>query len=102
VENPIPARLKAARKKANITQKDLGVKIGMEESSASGRMNHYEKGRHVPDIGTLSRMAEELDVPLNYFFCKDDLAADLACLIDKLSDEKKEELLAKLSSDRSI
>ena len=96
MENPIPARLKAAHKKAKITQKDLGVKIGMEQSSASGRMNHYEKGRHVPDIGTLTRMAEELDVPLNYFFCKDEMSAELACLIDKLSAEEKQELLEKL------
>jgi transcriptional regulator with XRE-family HTH domain len=100
VENPIPARLKAARKKANITQKDLGVKIGMEESSASGRMNHYEKGRHVPDIGTLARMAEELGVPLNYFFCESDLSAELACLIDKLSDEEKQGLLEKLTAEK--
>ncbi|MBR9872940.1 MAG: helix-turn-helix transcriptional regulator [Vibrionaceae bacterium] len=94
--NPIPERLKAARKKAKITQKDLGVRIGMEESSASGRMNHYEKGRHVPDIGTLTRMAEELDVPLNYFFCRNELSAELACLVDKLSDEDKVALIAKL------
>lgn len=101
MENPIPARLKAARKKAKITQKDLGVKIGMEESSASGRMNHYEKGRHVPDIGTLNRMAEELGVPLNYFFCQDEVTAELACLIDKLSDEEKEKLLHSLSTKNS-
>ncbi|MGI9838784.1 helix-turn-helix domain-containing protein [Vibrio parahaemolyticus] len=99
MENPIPERLKAARKKAKITQKDLGVKIGMEESSASGRMNHYEKGRHVPDIGTLTRMAEELGVPLNYFFCKDNMTAELVCLIDKLTDEQKKELLAELKSE---
>lgn len=97
--NPIPERLKAARKKAKITQKDLGVKIGMEESSASGRMNHYEKGRHVPDIGTLRRMAEELDVPMSYFFCDNELSAELACLIDKLSDENKATLIAKLNRD---
>lgn len=101
MENPIPARLKAARKKAKITQKDLGVKIGMEESSASGRMNHYEKGRHVPDIGTLNRMAEELDVPLNYFFCQDEVTAELACLMDKLSDEEKEKLLTLLANKSS-
>ncbi|MDW6017541.1 helix-turn-helix transcriptional regulator [Vibrio plantisponsor] len=101
MENPIPARLKAARKKAKITQKDLGVKIGMEESSASGRMNHYEKGRHVPDIGTLTRMAEELGVPLNYFFCKDEVTAELVCLIDKLSNEDKENLLSMLENKKS-
>ncbi|TKF93811.1 helix-turn-helix transcriptional regulator, partial [Vibrio sp. F13] len=69
-----------------------------EQSSASGRMNHYEKGRHVPDIGTLERMAEELDVPLNYFFCRSELSAELACAIDKMSDEEKAVLLEKLAS----
>ncbi|QFI39927.1 helix-turn-helix transcriptional regulator [Moritella marina ATCC 15381] len=95
-ENPIPIRLKQARKKAKITQKDLGIKIGMEPSSASGRMNHYEKGRHTPDITALQRMADELGVPLNYFFCEDDSAAELACLIDKMSEGEKELLISKL------
>ena len=98
-ENPIPTRLKQARKKAKITQKDLGIKIGMEPSSASGRMNHYEKGRHTPDVTALQRMADELNVPLNYFFCEDDNTAELACLIDKLSEEDKLLLINKLSSD---
>ncbi len=79
MENPFPTRLKAARKKAKITQKDLGIKIGMDESVASSRMNHYEKSRHVSDIGTLTRMAEELDVPLNYFFCENDVTVELVC-----------------------
>ena len=96
-ENPIPTRLKEARKKAGITQKDLGVRIGMEQSSASGRMNHYEKGRHTPDISTLQRMADELGVPLNYFFCGDELTAELACLISKMSDEDKKKLINQLS-----
>jgi transcriptional regulator with XRE-family HTH domain len=95
-ENPIPARLKQARKKAGITQKDLGIKIGMEPSSASGRMNHYEKGRHTPDVTALQRMADELDVPLNYFFCESESTAELACLIDKLSEEEKKELIGQL------
>ncbi|MFA0425358.1 XRE family transcriptional regulator, partial [Vibrio sp. 10N.222.54.A1] len=55
-------------------------------------------GRHVPDIGTLERMAEELDVPLNYFFCRSELSAELACAIDKMSDEEKAVLLEKLAS----
>lgn len=96
-ENPIPIRLKQARQKAKITQKDLGIKIGMEPSSASGRMNHYEKGRHTPDITALQRMADELNVPLNYFFCENDTAAELACLIDKLSEDDKKLLVSKLA-----
>ncbi|EEY43690.1 transcriptional regulator [Vibrio mimicus VM223] len=41
-------------------------------------------------------MAEELNVPLNYFFCRNELSAELACVIDKMSDEEKAALLEKL------
>jgi transcriptional regulator with XRE-family HTH domain len=95
--NPIPERLKLARNKVGISQKELGVRIGMDESSASGRMNHYEKGRHVPDIQTLRKMANELKVPLNYFFCEDDQSAELAILIALLSDEQKKLLISSLN-----
>lgn len=96
--NPIPNRLKQARKLLGISQKELGIRIGMDESSASGRMNHYEKGRHSPDIDTLRKLAAELNVPMNYFLCEDDLSAELACLIARLDDEKKQALIAELKS----
>ena len=92
--NPIPTRLKQARKRAGITQKNLGVMIGMDENSASGRMNHYEKGRHTPDISTLKKMADALNVPLNYFFCEDEISAELAIAIKNLSNDNKIQLLA--------
>lgn len=100
--NPIPIRLKEARKKAGITQKNLGVMIGMEESSASGRMNHYEKGRHTPDISTLKQMADVLGVPLNYFFCEDDKSAELACLIGKMNESDKNNLIEHIKKLRLI
>lgn len=68
----------------------------MDESSASGRMNHYEKGRHSPDLETLRKIAQELNVPLNYFLCEDDLSAELACLISRLDDTSKKALISKL------
>ncbi|PSW39376.1 helix-turn-helix domain-containing protein [Photobacterium leiognathi] len=98
-ENPIPARLKTARKKAQLTQKELGVRIGMDESSASGRMNHYEKGRHTPDVATLLRMAKELGVPLNYFFCENETTAELVCLISKMTEDEQKQLISKLSNN---
>ncbi|HHX8488614.1 TPA: helix-turn-helix domain-containing protein [Vibrio diabolicus] len=91
--NPIPVRLKEARKKANLSQKALGVRISMDESSASPRMNQYEKGRHTPDVQTLKLIADELGVPLNYFFCEDDVSAKLAVAISKLSLEQRNQLL---------
>ncbi|WP_158144494.1 helix-turn-helix domain-containing protein [Vibrio metschnikovii] len=79
-QNPIPLRLKEARKKAKLSQKALGVRI----SSASPRMNQYEKGKHTPDVQTLKLLADELGVPLSYFFCEDEISAELAVLISKL------------------
>ncbi|MDV7105390.1 helix-turn-helix transcriptional regulator [Vibrio sp. TH_r3] len=99
--NPIPERLKQARKKVGISQKELGVRVGMDESSASGRMNHYEKGRHVPDVETLRKLAKELGVPLNYFFCEDDQSAELAVLIDNLSSDDKKSLIESLKKSKS-
>ncbi|MDC9499650.1 MULTISPECIES: helix-turn-helix domain-containing protein [unclassified Pseudoalteromonas] len=86
-------RLKEARKRMKISQKELGIKMGMDPSSASGRMNHYETGRHMPDLATLKKLATELNVPVNYFFCESEESATLACLIEKLDDEGKRKLI---------
>lgn len=68
----------------------------MDENSASGRMNHYEKGRHIPDLATLKKIADELNVPLNYFFCEDETTAELVIEISKLDIAKKIELIKEL------
>lgn len=94
--NPFPERLRQARKKAGLSQKDLGIRAGMDESSASGRMNHYEKGRHIPDIDMLKKLARELGVPLSYFFCEDELSAELVCLFNNQDEQSKLSLISKL------
>ena len=86
-------RLKEARQKAKLSQKALGVRIGMDESSASPRMNQYEKGKHTPDISTLKAIADELGVPLSYFFCEDEVSAELSVNLNKLSQADKQKVL---------
>ncbi|EPT0779555.1 helix-turn-helix domain-containing protein [Enterobacter hormaechei] len=98
--NPIPVRLKEARIKAGITQRELGIRVGMEPGSASSRMNHYEKGRHVPDIDTLKRMADELGVPVNYFFCETETTAELARLISLMTEAQQAELIKLLTENK--
>ncbi len=76
----------------------------MDEGSASPRMNQYEKGKHTPDVRTLKLIADELKVPLNYFFCEDPESAELAIAIATLSIEKRRLLLKfihDLSNDES-
>ncbi|MBF4427022.1 XRE family transcriptional regulator, partial [Vibrio anguillarum] len=38
-------------------------------------------------------IADELGVPLNYFFCEDDVSAELAILINQLSKKERKALL---------
>lgn len=63
-------------------------------------MNHYEKGRHTPDLQTLKRIAKELGVPLNYFFCENDEMAKIITLIAPLSIQEKEKLIATLEAKK--
>lgn len=65
-------------------------------------MNHYEKGRHVPDIDTLRRMASELNVPLNYFFCDDQTTAELALLISRMTEEERSNLIEALKTSSGV
>lgn len=67
-------RFKQARQAKKLTQEKLGLAAGLDEFVASTRINRYEKGHHQPDLPTLMRIAEVLDVPHAYFFADDDLA----------------------------
>ena len=64
----IAIRLKEARSLAGISQEKLGVEAGLDEMSASTRMNRYELGKRVPNPTLVERFAEVLDVPATYFY----------------------------------
>ncbi len=78
----VAKRLKEARLHAGISQKQLGIKAGIDEFSASARINQYERGKHMPDLQTLTRLAAVMTVPVPYFYCQD---AELAAFIVKFS-----------------
>jgi len=78
-ESPFPKRLKQARKVRGLSQKQLGILSGMDEFSASARMNQYEKGVHSHDFKTVKALAEVLKVPTAFLYCEeDDLAEQIA------------------------
>ena len=102
MQNPLPLRLKTARKKAGLTQQQLGMRLGMEQSSASARMNQYEKGKHAPDYQTMQRIATELGLPVAYFYCDDELLAELICAISMLKKEEQTLLLKQICQNMAI
>lgn len=70
----------------------LGIRIGLDINVSSSRMNHYEKGRHIPDFVTAKRLAAELDIPVAYFYCESDEYAEFLLSYHKLSVEQQEKV----------
>jgi transcriptional regulator with XRE-family HTH domain len=84
-------RLKEARLRAGLSQERLGILAGIDEMSASARMNQYERGKHAPDWLTVQRLAAVLQVPVAYFYADDDDAAELLLAFYALPLEAREE-----------
>ena len=95
-------RLRAARLRADVPQDRLGVKIGLDEGTASVRMSRYETGVHEPPFGIAVKLAHVLRVPTAYFFCEDDDLADMVLAWGQLSKSErkrvKPEIMAKLGA----
>ena len=91
--NIFSIRLKMARKAKSLSQERLGILAGIDESSASARMNQYETGKHVPDFLMASKIAEILDLPTAYFYVENDLLAEIIQVSHTLSNEQKLEVL---------
>ncbi|PMS16810.1 MAG: XRE family transcriptional regulator [Pandoraea sp.] len=86
-------RLKQARLRSRLTQEQLGIDAGIDEFSASARVNQYEKGKHVPKLQMGQRLAEALHVPTSFLYEEDDLLASLLATASRLPREKKKILL---------
>ena len=98
-EGPVPMvlgeRIKQLRKEAGWSQGDLGGRIGTD----SQRVSRYENGRITPSVDALVRIAEALDVSIDYLLVEDAprrplhvadaaLAARLADLAELAEDDR--------------
>ena len=91
-------RLKEARERAGMSQKDLGINSGLDQFVASTRINRYELGVHEPDLATIERMAVALGVPVAYLFARDDRMARMLLAFDRLSASQKDDVLRDIES----
>ncbi|MEY8198919.1 MAG: helix-turn-helix transcriptional regulator [Colwellia sp.] len=98
---PFPKRLKEARKAIGLSQEKLGIEAGIDELSASARMNQYEKGKHVPDYDMASRIANVLKLPVAYFYAADDDLAKLILGYYGLMPEDKLRMLSSITTPNS-
>jgi transcriptional regulator with XRE-family HTH domain len=89
-------RLREARLRMGLPQDKLGVRIGLDEQTASARISRYESGVHEPPVRTARALAEALGVPLGYLYCDDDRLAAIMLAVGQLPPEEQEVLLATL------
>lgn len=87
-------RLRAARQRAELSQKELGIRIGMDPSVASARMNQYEVGSHSPKFDTARHIARELSVPTAYFYAEEQVLADMIVAFGRLTKTRRAEVVA--------
>ncbi|OWT72848.1 MULTISPECIES: helix-turn-helix domain-containing protein [unclassified Achromobacter] len=90
----LTSRLKEARLRAGISQERLGVLAGLDEMSASSRMNQYERGKHTPGFFLIERLASALDIPAPWFYARDDDMAEMLMAYHSLPPALKLEALA--------
>ena len=96
--NLIAKRLAEARMKVGLSQKQLGIKAGIDPFSANPRINQYERGKHTPDFGTLERLAKVLKTPVPYFYTKDNELAKLILIYSSLSVKNKKKIIQTLNN----
>jgi len=87
--SPLPKRLKAARRRIKLSQRQLGIAAGIDEFSASPRVNQYERGKHTPDFHTAERLAKILDCPTAYLYTREDDLAELILLWSDLTERQR-------------
>ncbi|WP_421526379.1 helix-turn-helix domain-containing protein [Pseudomonas yamanorum] len=90
-------RIKQARIRAGLSQERLGLDAGLDEMSASTRMNRYELGKRVPAPDLVERLSVVLSVPAAYFYAVEDDEAELLIKFSKLGADERVQLMERLN-----
>jgi transcriptional regulator with XRE-family HTH domain len=91
-------RLKEARLALDISQRELGRRIGLSEDVVSSRVTRYELGTSEPDFVTASKLAKELGVPLAYLLADNDALADIILAVASMSPAGQRRMAAELKA----
>ncbi|WP_024889040.1 helix-turn-helix domain-containing protein [Luteimonas huabeiensis] len=82
-------RLREARERRGLSQRDLGIEAGLDAFVASSRINRYERGVHQPKFELIARLARALGLPVAYFFAEDDELARLIVEFSRAGDRAR-------------
>lgn len=86
-------RIKSARLSAGLSQEALGLAAGLDEMSASTRMNRYELGKRVPTPDLVEKFGDVLGVSAAFFYAVEEDEAELILKYHKLDSQSKSQVL---------
>jgi transcriptional regulator with XRE-family HTH domain len=97
----ISERLKVARLRVGLSQEKLGRLAGIDPTSASARMNQYERGKHSPDYRLMCKIAAILNMPVSWFYTEDEELAKLQEVFHHLDADSRQSLLSQAEALQS-
>lgn len=97
-QNLFGQRLRNLRTIKGISQKQLGILIGLDEGVASARLNQYEVGSHSPKFSIASKIAKALNVPSAYFYAEEEELANFLIELSEIDKKQQLEILRALKA----
>ena len=88
-----PERLRTMRMARNLTQGDLGKRIGVSASA----VGMYEQGRREPSFEILEALADVFNVPIDALYGEEDIDRDLWELRDSIRRDPNTRMLYSLA-----
>ncbi len=94
----VAARLRQARQLRGYSQREVGVRMGLDKDTASARISRYESESMAISLESLFELAQALDVPPAYLLATTPAMANAILALGGESEAQQAKLCAVLES----
>lgn len=94
----VAARLRQARQLRGLSQREAGVRMGLDKDTASARISRYESESMAISLESLFELARALDVPAAYLLAATPAMADAILSLGSESEPQQEALASVLDA----
>ncbi|MFS8413185.1 XRE family transcriptional regulator [Xanthomonas campestris pv. campestris] len=94
----VAARLRQAREQRGLSQREVGMRMGLDKDTASARISRYESGAMSISLEALFEMAEALEVPPAFLLASTPGMADAILALGEQSDRQQDQLAKVLAA----